>query len=174
MCNKALISLGVAIIFILLYLSFRFEFKYALSAIICLIHDVCMSIGILAIFHALGLNIQLDLQTIGALLTIIGYSLNDTIIIFDRIREDAHLNKKAIFENLVNAALNKTLSRTIITSATTLLVLISLILFGGSFIFSFSLIMITGVVFGTLSSLFVASSIMIYLHKREIKQYKRS
>jgi SecD/SecF fusion protein len=170
MRTQALYGLGIAMLCILIYLSIRFEFKYAVSAIICLLHDVCVSLALLAILHFLGVPIQIDLQVIGAIMTIIGYSLNDTIIIFDRIREDVRLNRKLEFSVLVNDALNKTLSRTIITSLTTLIVLVALVLLGGSMIFDFSLIMAIGVVIGTLSSLFVASPMMIFLHYREEKK----
>ncbi len=170
MRNQALYGLAVAIVFILIYLSFRFEFKYALGAIVCLLHDVLITMGFLAILKVLGLPFQIDLQTIGALMTIIGYSLNDTIIVFDRIREDSRLNRKQPFEEIVNQALNKTLSRTVLTSLTTLLVLLALALFGGSMIFEFALVMSLGVIFGTLSSLFIASPAMLYFHKREEKK----
>ena len=155
---------------ILIYLSIRFEFKYAVGAIFCLIHDVLVSIALLILLHILGVPIQIDLQVIGALMTIIGYSLNDTIIVFDRIREDVRLNKKMNFSELVNTALNKTLSRTVMTSFTTLLVLIALVCLGGSMIFDFSLVMAIGVIVGTLSSLFVAAPFLLMLHNREEKK----
>lgn len=172
MRDQALMALGCAVIFILIYLSIRFEFKYAISAIICLVHDVLISLGILGILHVLKVPVQIDLQIIGALMTIIGYSLNDTIIIFDRIREDVRLNKKVEFNILVNNALNKTLSRTLLTSVTTLLVLVALVLFGGSVIFDFALVMMIGVIFGTLSSWFIASPVMLYFHSREVQKKK--
>jgi SecD/SecF fusion protein len=170
MRNQALMALGFAVLFILIYLSLRFEFKYAISAIICLLHDVLVTMGVLGILHVLGVPIQIDLQTIGALMTIIGYSLNDTIIIFDRIREDIHLNKKMDFHLLVNSALNKTLGRTLMTSLTTLLVLVALVTFGGDQIFDFALVMMVGVIFGTLSSWFIASPVMLYFHSQENKK----
>ena len=170
MRSQALIGLGVAMLCILIYLSIRFEFKYAVGAIFCLIHDVLVSIALLILLHILGVPIQIDLQVIGALMTIIGYSLNDTIIVFDRIREDVRLNKKMNFSELVNTALNKTLSRTVMTSFTTLLVLIALVCLGGSMIFDFSLVMAIGVIVGTLSSLFVAAPFLLMLHNREEKK----
>jgi SecD/SecF fusion protein len=103
----------------------------------------------------------------GAIMTIIGYSLNDTIIIFDRIREDVRLKKKLPLEEVVNNALNVTLSRTLITSGTTLLVLLALVFLGGSAIFDLALVMTVGVIFGTISSLFIASPAMLYFHRRE-------
>ena len=167
MRNQAIIALACALLFILIYLSIRFEFKYAVSALICLIHDVLITLSTIALLRTLGIDIQISTETIGALMTIIGYSLNDTIIIFDRIREDVRLNKKLAFSILVNRALNKTLSRTIMTSLTTILVLIALVSLGGDQIFDLSLTMTLGVIFGTISSLFIASPIMIYFHNKE-------
>lgn len=170
MRNNAIIALGAALLAILLYITFRFEFKFAIGAVVGLVHDVIITVGILAMFHALGFPVQIDLQVIGAIMTIIGYSLNDTIIVFDRIREDMKIMKRMPFNEIVNHALNVTLSRTIMTSGTTLLVLISLVLFGGQSIFSFSLVMTVGVLIGTLSSLFIASPVMLYFHNKEAEQ----
>lgn len=172
MRNNAIMALLAAFFFILLYITFRFEFKYAIGAVAGLIHDVIITLGILAIFHAMGFPVQIDLQVIGAILTIIGYSLNDTIIVFDRIREDVKVQRRMKFKDVINHALNVTLSRTIMTSGTTLLVLVALVLLGGPSIFSFSLVMTIGVVIGTLSSLFIASPVMLYLHNREVGQGK--
>lgn len=167
MRNNAAIGLGLALLAILIYITFRFEFKYAIGAVVGLIHDVFITLGILALFHMLGFAVQIDLQVIGAIMTIIGYSLNDTIIVFDRIREDVKLMRRSNFSTIINHALNVTLSRTIMTSGTTLLVLLALVLFGGQSIFSFSLVMTIGVVIGTLSSLFIASPVMLYFHNKE-------
>ena len=170
MRNNAIIGLVIALATILLYITFRFEFKFAVGAVVGLAHDVLITLGILAIFKAMGFAVQIDLQVVGAIMTIIGYSLNDTIIVFDRIREDIRLLRKMPFNEIVNHALNVTLSRTIMTSGTTLLVLLSLVLLGGHSIFAFSLVMTIGVVVGTLSSLFIASPIMLYIHNREVKK----
>jgi len=172
MRNNALIALTIALMSILIYITFRFEFKYALAAVIALIHDVIITVGILAIFHALGFAVQIDLQVIGAIMTIIGYSLNDTIIVFDRIREDLHILRKMSYPDIINHALNVTLSRTLMTSGTTLLVLITLVLLGGQSIFAFSLVMTIGVLVGTASSLFIATPALLYLHNREERQQK--
>ena len=169
MRNNAILALGAALAAILLYITFRFEFKYAIGAVAGLVHDVIITLGVLALFHALGFAVQIDLQVIGAIMTIIGYSLNDTIIVFDRIREDLKLMKRAKFRDVINHALNVTLSRTIMTSGTTLLVLLALVLLGGQSIFAFSLVMTIGVVIGTLSSLFIASPVMLYFHNRELE-----
>lgn len=170
MRNNAIIALGIALLSILIYITFRFEFKYAVGAVVGLVHDVIITIGILAIFHRLGLPVQIDLQVIGAIMTLIGYSLNDTIIVFDRIREDLHIMRKMSYPDIINHALNVTLSRTIMTSGTTLLVLLALVLLGGKSIFAFSLVMTIGVLVGTASSLFIAAPVLLYMHDREVKK----
>lgn len=174
MRNSALIGLAIALVGILIYITARFEFKYAISATICLAHDVIFTIGFVALLHKLGVPVQIDLNTVAALMTIVGYSLNDTIIVFDRIREDVRGMRKSTFAEIINHALNITLSRTIMTSGTTLLVLIPLIALGGSTIFGFALVMAIGVVFGTLSSLFIAAPLMLYFHNREERQLQHS
>lgn len=170
MRNNAFIALTIALACILIYITFRFEFKYALAAVIALIHDVIITVGILAMFHALGFPVNIDLQVIGAIMTIIGYSLNDTIIVFDRIREDLHIMRKMSYPQIINHALNVTLSRTMMTSGTTLLVLLALVFLGGTSIFAFSLVMTIGVLVGTASSLFIATPALLYLHNREERQ----
>ncbi|MCH1429401.1 MAG: protein translocase subunit SecD [Chlamydiales bacterium] len=167
MKNQAILSLGLALFCILVYISFRFEFKYGISAILALVNDILVSLGILAICNRMGMPIQIDMQVIGAIMTIIGYSLNDTIIVFDRIREDVQLYRKKSLRDIINQAINATLNRTLMTSGTTLLVLVALLLFSGQAIFSFALIMTVGVVVGTISSLFLASPIMLFFHYRE-------
>lgn len=168
MRNQALISLSLALLSILIYITIRFEFKYAISSIIALAHDLIITSSLLAMLHSMGLGIQIDMQVIGALMTIIGYSLNDTIIVFDRIREDLRLMKKYRFKDIVNHAINETLSRTLMTSGTTLVVLLTLVLFAGPTIFDFSLVMTIGVIVGTFSSLFIAPALLIYFHDKEL------
>lgn len=172
MRTNALLALGAALISILVYITFRFEFKYAVAAVIGLAHDVLISLGLLAIMHNIGMPVQIDLQVVGAIMTIIGYSLNDTIIVFDRVREDLELYRKLSFAEVVNQAVNVTLSRTIMTSLTTLLVLFSLVLLGGSTIFTFALVMTIGVIVGTLSTLFIAAPMLVYMHNREEEKNK--
>lgn len=167
MRTSALIGLSVALLAILIYITFRFEFKYAMSATLCIAHDVLFTLAFIAILHALKVPLQIDLNTVAALLTIVGYSLNDTIIVFDRIREDARAMRKAGFLDVIHHALNVTLSRTIMTSGTTLLVLLPLIFMGGSTLFGFALVMAIGVIFGTLSSLFIAAPLLKFFHDRE-------
>ncbi|MBX7067205.1 MAG: protein translocase subunit SecD [Parachlamydiales bacterium] len=170
MRNNALIGLLISFVCIFIYITFRFEYKFAAASIICLLHDVFITIGLMGILHLFGVPVQIDLNTVAAIMTIVGYSLNDTIIIFDRIREEMHLSKNRSLPKLVNHALNATLSRTSITSGTTLLVLIALVILGGSSIFSFALVMTIGVFFGTLSSWYIASPLMLYFHGREEKE----
>lgn len=167
MRNNAIFALALALLSVLIYITFRFEFKYAVAAVVGLAHDVLITLGLLALFHALGFMVQIDLQVIGALMTIIGYSLNDTIIVFDRIREDIRLMRKSSFAEIINHALNITLSRTVMTSGTTILVLLALVFLGGQSIFAFSLVMTLGVIVGTLSSLFIAAPVLLYIHNRE-------
>jgi len=172
MRNNALIALSLAMLSILIYITIRFEFNYALAAVIALAHDLLLTLSFLALFHWIGFPVQINLEIIGALMTIVGYSLNDTIIIFDRVREDLHLHKKWGMVKLMNHALNVTLSRTVMTSGTTLAVLITLVLLGGKSIFGFAFIMTIGVLVGTLSSLFIAPPILLLLQRRSLDSSK--
>jgi SecD/SecF fusion protein len=172
MRTNALIGIAIALACILVYITLRFEFTYAISATICLIHDVVFCLGIIALLHLMGVSIQIDLHTVAALMTIVGYSLNDTIIVFDRIREDIRMPGRRSLTDVINHALNVTLSRTLLTSGITLLVLLPLMILGGSTIFGFALVMAVGVVFGTLSSLFIAAPLMQYFHEREHKNHE--
>jgi SecD/SecF fusion protein len=167
MRNNALLGLFISFVCIFIYIAFRFEYKFAAAAIICLLHDVLITLGLMGLLHAFGVPVQIDLNTVAAIMTIVGYSLNDTIIIFDRIREEMHLSRNKSLPQIVNSALNATLSRTTITSGTTLLVLLALVILGGSSIFSFALVMTIGVFFGTLSSWYIASPLMLFFHSRE-------
>jgi SecD/SecF fusion protein len=173
MRNNAILALAAALLSILIYITFRFEFKYAVGAVVSLGFVVAFSVSLLAILHKLGSPVQIDLQVVGALMTIIGYALNDTIIVFDRVREDVKLFRRMKFPDVVNYALNITLSRTIMTSGTTLVVLLTLVFLGGSSIFAFSLMMTFGVIFGTLASLFIASPVMLYYHNKEMGEEKK-
>lgn len=143
---------------ILIYVTLRFEFRFSVGAIIALIHDVVITVGFFSIT-----GIEFDLTILAAVLAIIGYSLNDTIVVFDRVRENYLKLRKASSEESVNISINQTLSRTIVTSLTTLLVLVALFIFGGEVIHGFSLAMIIGVVIGTYSSIYVASSSLLMM-----------
>ncbi|OGN64012.1 MAG: preprotein translocase subunit SecD [Chlamydiae bacterium RIFCSPHIGHO2_12_FULL_49_32] len=166
MRHQAFLGLAIALFCILLYITFRFEFTYAFSATVCLAHDVLISLGAIGLLHYFRVPIQIDLTLVAALLTIVGYSLNDTIIVFDRIRENLKLHRKESLVAIVNHSLNETLSRTLMTSLTTLLAILPLVFLGGSTLFGFALVMTIGIVFGTLSSLYIASPLMLYLNKR--------
>ncbi|MFZ4673331.1 MAG: protein translocase subunit SecD [Chlamydiia bacterium] len=172
MRKNASVGLLIALLAILVYITLRFEFKYAISATLGLLYDIVVTLSILAVLHQVGLPIQIDLNAVAALMTIAGYSLNDTIIVFDRIREDQRLQGKAGFKELVNRSLNVTLSRTLLTSSTTLLVLVCMVIFGGSSIFGFSLLMSIGVVVGTLSSFFISSLLLVFFDSYESKKAK--
>ena len=167
MRNNAMIGLAIALLCILVYITFRFEFKFAISATIGLAIDCVVTMGLVGILHYLRVPVQIDLNTIAALMTIIGYSLNDTIIVFDRIREDLKLMRKSSLSEVINHSLNVTLSRTTMTSLTTLVVLIALLAFGGQTIFGFSLVMAIGVIVGTFSTLFIATTLLLVFQKKE-------
>jgi preprotein translocase subunit SecF len=148
----------IAIVGILIYLWFRFEWQFAVGAVIATLHDLVLTIGFFAIFQ-----LDFDLTSVAAGLTIIGYSLNDTVVVFDRIRELMRKYKKIPIGELLDLAINSTLSRTIFTSVTTLLAMGALVVFGGQVLKSFALAMTFGIVIGTYSSIFIAAPILIYL-----------
>ena len=150
--EKGGIAVLTALFFIVVYIWFRFEKKFSVGSVLALVHDVIITVGIFALFQ-----IEFDLTILAAILAVIGYSLNDTIVVFDRIRENFLLLRSETPSEVMNVSINQTLSRTVITSLTTLLVLFSLFLFGGKIINGFALALIIGVVVGTYSSIFVAS-----------------
>ena len=157
--SYGVVGLMLAIFAILIYLWFRFEWQFALGAMIANVHDLVLTIGFLSL-----LQIEFDLSTIAALLTILGYSLNDTVVIYDRIREMLRRYKKMPMPQLLNESINSTLSRSIITHVTVTLALLALLLFGGQAIHSFTAVMMFGVVLvGTYTSIFIAAPILIYL-----------
>jgi|GEM_PF-44077 len=172
MRNNALYGLTLALLSILIYITVRFELSYAIAATIGLVFDLLLTLALLGICKFFGIQLTVDLQTIAALMTIIGYSLNDTIIVFDRIRSDLKIKKTQRLEEVINEALNKTLSRTMMTSLTTLVVLLSLVILGGKSIFNFSFLMMIGVLIGTYSSLFIASTFLLLLKQGEKKVTK--
>lgn len=155
--KKGLMAILYAMIGILIYVTWRFEFRFAVGAILALAHDVLITLGAFSLS-----NKEIDLPIIAAFLAIIGYSLNDTIIVYDRIRENRGKMDKAGFPEIVNRSVNETLSRTILTSGTTLLVVLALFLFGGGVIHNFAFAMLVGIIIGTYSSVFVASPLLIY------------
>jgi len=164
---------GLAILFsfllTLLYIAFRFEFRFGLASILATVHDILITLGFLAIFR-----VEISLPTVAAILTVVGYSLNDTIVVFDRIREN--LNKKGGRREdpvrLIDRSINEVLPRTVLTSMTTLAVLMSLLILGGAVIRDFTIVLILGVVIGTYSSIFVASPALIEIQRRWEKKDK--
>jgi preprotein translocase subunit SecF len=157
--SYGVVGLGLAILCILVYLWFRFEWQFALGAMIANVHDIVLTIGFMSVTQ-----IDFDLTSIAALLTILGYSLNDTVVIYDRIREMLRRYKKMPMPDLLNASVNQTLSRSVITHVTVSLALLALLLFGGQAIHSFTATMMFGVVLvGTYTSVFIAAPILIYL-----------
>ena len=163
--EKAILSIIYAIIGIVIYISWRFELQYAIAAIIALVHDVLVTMGAFSLVDK-----EFTLVIVAAFLTIIGYSLNDTIVVFDRIRENMRRKGKTSFADVINMSINQTLSRTILTSGTTLLVVVALFFRGGEIIHDFSFALIVGVVVGTYSSIFIASVFLVYWENRTISK----
>lgn len=147
-----------ALIGILIYVSLRFEYRFAIGSVVALVHDVILTLGFFSLTR-----IEFDLTVLAAILAIIGYSLNDTIVVFDRIRETFLRMRKGSSEDIVNAALNDTLSRTLMTSLTTLLVVVALFMFGGEVIHAFSIALLLGIIVGTYSSIYIASNTILAL-----------
>ena len=159
--QDALVAIGLALMMILIYIAFRFDAYYALGSVAAIIHDVLITLGVFSL-----LSYEINLSIIAAFLTIVGYSLNDTIVVFDRIRENIPKYMKKTLKEIVNLSLNETLSRTVITSLTTMMVVVILFIWGGEVINLFSFALIVGVFIGTYSSIFVASPVMLYFEKR--------
>ncbi len=154
--TQAMMAVIIALILIVIYVWFRFELTFGFMAIIALFHDVLCILGIFALTGR-----EITIQIVAVMLTIVGYSINDTIVVFDRIREDLKANRKESYETVFNSSMNKTLSRTIITSGTTLLTALALYFFGGSVLRDFAFAMTLGILFGTYSSIFVASNLVV-------------
>lgn len=160
--SKGIKAIFYAMLGILVYISWRFEFRFAIGAIIALVHDVVITLGAFSLFGK-----EIDLPIIAAFLAIIGYSLNDTIIVYDRIRENLSKYNKESFSFVVNRSINDTLSRTLLTSGTTLMVVLALFVLGGGVIHNFAFAMLVGVLIGTYSSVFVASPLLIFWEQRK-------
>ena len=152
-------ALLFAIIGVLIYVAFRFEWRFAVASVLALFHDIIISIGFVSLF-----NVDVNLDVLAALLTILGYSLNDTIVVFDRIREEVTQTKERDLAKIINSAVSQTLSRTVLTSLTTFLVVLTLYLFGGEIIKPFSFTLLVGIIAGTYSSIFIASPLLIWLN----------
>jgi len=150
--EKATVALLLSFLLTLIYLAFRFEWRFGFAAVIATIHDLLVTFGFISLMH-----IEISLATVAALLTIIGYSLNDTIVVFDRVREDLKKKRKETYDTTLDRSINETLPRTVLTSGTTLVALLSLAVLGGAVIRPFALVLFAGIVIGTYSSIFVAS-----------------
>jgi len=153
---------------IVVYISWRFEFRFAIAAIIALIHDVLITLGFFSLTDR-----EISIPVIAGILTVVGYSLNDTIVVSDRIRENLRSRKREGYQNVVNASINETLSRTIITSLTTLIVVLCLVVLGGPVIRDFALTLLVGVIVGTYSSIFVASPVLVEWEAWQVRRKKR-
>ena len=157
--KSGVIAIGLSLAAMLIYIWIRFEWQFSIGAILALLHDVLLTLGVFSLF-----SFEINLSIVAAVLTIVGYSMNDTVVIFDRIRENLKKFSDINIFDLTNISINETLSRTIITSATTLLALVSIYIFGGQILKGFSLAMILGVIFGTYSSIYIANPILILLN----------
>jgi preprotein translocase subunit SecF len=165
--NKAVYATLYALAGMLVYIAFRFEWIYGLGAVIAVFHDTLITIGLFSIFHE-----EISMTVIAALLTLVGYSMNDTIVIFDRIRENLKILRREPLESLMNKSINQTLSRTIMTSGLTFLTVIALFLFGGPVLHGFSFALVCGIIVGTYSSVFIACPIVLFWHKYADKRRK--
>jgi len=166
--GKALKALFIAMIFMVIYITIRFEVRFAIAAIVALLHDICICVGALSLTGR-----EISTPVIAALLTIVGYSINDTIVVFDRIREDRKLMRKSTFTEIINMSINQTLSRTVLTSLTTLGVILALYLLGGAVINDFAFVLLIGVLAGTYSSIFIASPILVDWPGKRVMKVKR-
>ncbi|HEX04290.1 MAG TPA: protein translocase subunit SecF [Bacteroidetes bacterium] len=167
--NSAILAIVASMFFIVIYISWRFKYRYAIAALAALIHDVLIVFGLFSI-----LNLQISLAVIAAFLTIVGYSLNDTIVVFDRVRENVRKLRTKGFQDQINISINETLSRTVLTSGTTFIVVFILYLFGGAVLHDFAFALMAGVIVGTYSSIFVASPILIeWANARPEKRSKK-
>jgi len=170
----AIYSVFGSLLVIFIYILIRFEWRFGIGAVMALFHDVTITLGAFALLHGLlPFSLQIDQAIIAAFLTIVGYSLNDTVVIFDRIREYTNLYKADSYDDVVDRSINNTLSRTVVTSGTTLLVVITLFIFGGEVLRGFAFALIIGIMVGTYSSIFVASPIVVELRNRTIAKRGR-
>ena len=156
--KSGIIAIALSLTAMLIYIWIRFEWQFSIGAILALFHDVLLTLGLFSLF-----NLEINLSIVAAVLTIVGYSMNDTVVIYDRVRENLKKYSDVKIFDLTNTSINETLSRTIITSVTTLLALLSIFIFGGEILKGFSLAMILGVVFGTYSSIYIANPILVLL-----------
>jgi preprotein translocase subunit SecF len=169
--QDAVLAMIFALIAILIYLGFRFKFIFAFGAVAALFHDVLITMGLFAALYGLipGLNLEIDITVVAAFLTLIGYSINDTVVNFDRIRENIKIHKTRPIEDIINTSISQTMSRTVLTSSTTLLAVLVLLIFGGEVLKAFAFTLIFGTIIGTYSSIFVAST-LVYEYAKKYKK----
>ncbi len=170
--RNALLAIFLSLIGILVYLAFRFKFIFALGAVVALFHDVLITVGLYAALYGVipGLNLEIDLTVVAAFLTLIGYSVNDTVIVFDRVRENLKIHKTMDLELLINQSVNRTMSITILTAGTVLLAVLVLLIFGGEVLRAFSFTLFFGTITGTYSSIFIASALVLEYANRMHKK----
>ena len=170
--QDAVIAIFLSLVVILIYLGFRFKFIFAFGAVVALFHDVLITMGLYAVLYGVipGLNLEIDLTVVAAFLTLIGYSINDTVIVFDRVREEMKIHKTTPLKEVMNMGINKTMSRTILTGGTTLLTVFVLLLFGGEVLRAFAFTLFFGIIIGTYSSIFVASALVLEYANRTKKK----
>ena len=170
--QDAVIAIFLSLVVILIYLGFRFKFIFAFGAVVALFHDVLITMGLYAVLYGVipGLNLEIDLTVVAAFLTLIGYSINDTVIVFDRVREEMKIHKTTALKEVMNMGINKTMSRTILTGGTTLLTVFVLLLFGGEVLRAFAFTLFFGIIIGTYSSIFVASALVLEYANRTKKK----
>ncbi|MDR2080719.1 MAG: protein translocase subunit SecF [Campylobacteraceae bacterium] len=164
--QKGIMAIIVSLIAMLIYVAFRFEWRFGVAAIISEFHDVILIVGVIAL-----LQIDVNLEILGAVLTLVGYSINDTIVVFDRIRDELKSSKNTNLFGIIDSSISKTLSRTTLTSLTTLFVVVALLFFGGESIYGFSLVLTIGIIIGTYSSIFIAAPLLKWL-KFDVAEYR--
>jgi preprotein translocase SecF subunit len=172
--QNAIIAVFLSLLVILVYLAFRFKFIFALGAVVALFHDVLITLGLFSLLYGLipGLNLEIDLTIVAAFLTLVGYSINDTVIVFDRVRENLKIHKTMPLKDLLNISINRTMSRTILTGGTTLLSVFVLLIFGGEVLRAFAFTLFFGIIIGTYSSIFVASALVLEYAERTKKKFQ--
>jgi preprotein translocase SecF subunit len=169
--QNAVLAVILSLVAILIYLAFRFKFIFALGAVVALFHDVLITLGLYAALYGVipGLNLEIDLTVVAAFLTLIGYSINDTVIVFDRVRENLKIHKNMNLLDVIDMSINKTMSRTILTGGTTLMSCVVLLIFGGEVLRAFSFTLLFGIITGTYSSIFIASALVLEYANRTKK-----
>jgi preprotein translocase subunit SecF len=170
--RDAVLAVFLSLVVILIYLAFRFKFIFALGAVLALFHDVLITLGLYSLLYGVipGLNLEIDLSIVAAFLTLVGYSINDTVIVFDRVRENLKIHKTMPLFDVLNMSINRTMSRTILTGGTTLLAVLVIFIFGGEVLRAFAFTLAFGIIIGTYSSIFVASALVLeYVNKTKKK-----